>query len=151
MPDDLLLWKVSCLFATDNEINNAPYNVINRDSVLNSPCSKHYIVTDLLMAVVKKKRGISSVKGIQLHRERRISTDDGFVRLSVYLLSHSSRLETESRNQTRPSWRQGTTARQRPGRRGSLFAAVVEKESGFFTQRGEDGTQGDVLCESRTV
>lgn len=33
------------------------------------------------------------MKGIRVHRERRISGGDGFVRLSMYLTVHSSRLE----------------------------------------------------------
>lgn len=53
------------------------------------------IIVDSFMTALKK--GDSSVvKEIQLHRERRIFTGDGFVKLSIYLSIHSSRLETES-------------------------------------------------------
>lgn len=46
------------------------------------------------------KRGFRREEELKLHRERRISTGDGFVRLSMYLTIHLSRLETESQNQT---------------------------------------------------
>lgn len=54
------------------------------------------IIVDFFHDSVKKGRYSSVVKEIQHHRERRIFTGDGFVRLSIYLSIHSSRLKTES-------------------------------------------------------
>lgn len=45
---------------------------------------------------IEKVGYTSIVKEIQVYRERRIFTGDGFVRLSIHLSIHSSRLETES-------------------------------------------------------